>query len=93
MMRVSAVCINRVLLSVTLPVSGDSNGRLSDVCALFLVAPSQVLPRLCNIKIPAASREGEPFEETLQAWLQLMWCPTFKQLLCDKKRGIGSKTL
>ena len=48
---------------------------------------------MCNAKVPEASRNGEPFEFTLQAWLHLIFLPTFKGIIKDKARGIGSKTL
>ena len=53
----------------------------------------QVVVRLCDAKIPEDKRGGEPFENTLQAWLQLVFVPTFRRILKDKARGIGSKTL
>ena len=53
----------------------------------------QVVVRICDAKIPEDKRGGEPFENTLQAWLQLMFVPTFRRILKDKARGIGSKTL
>ena len=49
--------------------------------------------RCCDAKIPEANRGGEPFEKVLQSWLQLVFVPTYRRLLKDKARGIGSKTL
>lgn len=54
----------------------------------------QVVVRICNAKIPPEMREpGEEFVFTLQRWLKLIFIPKFKQLVKDKQRGIGSKTL
>ena len=49
----------------------------------------QVIARICDAKIPEASRGGEPFEYTLQAWLQLYFIPTYKPILKAKARGMG----
>ena len=47
----------------------------------------QVIARCCNAKIPEEARGGEPFEYTLQSWLQLVFVPTYKRLLKEKARG------
>ena len=53
----------------------------------------QVVACVCNAKVPESVRNGEPFEYTLQAWLQLVFIPRYKQIIKDKARGIGSKTI
>ena len=54
----------------------------------------QVLCRICDARIPPDRREpGEDFAVTLQRWLHLLSVPRYKQLLKDKARGVGSKTL
>ena len=53
--------------------------------------PGQV--RCCDAKIPEAMRDGQPFEEVLQRWLQLVFVPTYRQLLKDKARGIVKKAI
>ena len=40
----------------------------------------EVLAHLCDLKVPAASREGVPFEETFRSWLQLVFIPTYRKL-------------
>ena len=52
-----------------------------------------VIVRCCDAKIPEANRGGETFEVVLQSWLQLVFVPTYRRLLKDKARGLGSKTL
>ena len=49
--------------------------------------------RCCDAKIPEAMRDGLPFEEVLQRWLQLVFVPTYRQLLKDKARGIVKKVI
>ena len=53
----------------------------------------QVVACVCNAKVPEGMRDGEPFEFTLQSWLHLVFIPTYKRILKDKARGIGSKTI
>ena len=50
-----------------------------------------LITRICDIKIPEASRGGEPFEHTLQAWLQLVFIPTYKRILKDARFTIGPR--
>ena len=58
---------------------------------LPLCSPGQV--RCCDAKIPEEMRDGLPFEEVLQRWLQLVFVPTYRQLLKDKARGIVKKSI
>ena len=51
------------------------------------------LAMICDAKVPHSVRGGEPFEFTLQAWLQLRFLPTYKRLLKDKRAGLAKKTL
>ena len=49
--------------------------------------------RCCDAKIPESMRDGLPFEEILQRWLQLVFVPTYRQLLKDKARGVVKKAI
>ena len=49
--------------------------------------------RCCDAKIPEPMRDGLPFEEILQRWLQVVFVPTYCQLLKDKARGIVKKAI
>ena len=40
-----------------------------------------LMGRCCNIKIPLASRGGEPFEFTWQAFLVMIFLPTYRKLI------------
>ena len=59
---------------------------------MAVLAPSGQV-RCCDAKIPEAMRDGQPFEEVLQRWLQLVFVPTYRQLLKDKARGIVKKAI
>ena len=41
----------------------------------------------------SATTPGIKFVYTLQRWLHIIFIPTYKKLLKDKARGIGSKTM
>ena len=73
--------------------SEEEEGGDEDESELDYHEFKQVVVRICDAKIPEDKRGGEPFENTLQAWLQLMFVPTFRRILKDKARGLGSKTL
>ena len=53
----------------------------------------KLVAAVCDTKVPADTREGVPFELTLQSWLHLIFLPKFRTILKDKARGIGKKTL
>ena len=40
----------------------------------------ELLTHVCDLKVPAATREGVEFEETFQSWLQLVFIPTYRKL-------------
>ena len=46
------------------------------------------LAMICDARVPEQNRGGEPFEHTLHAWLQLVFLPTYKRLLKEKRRGV-----
>jgi len=53
----------------------------------------QLIAAVCDTKVPADTREGVPFELTLQSWLHLIFLPTYKKILKDKARGVAQKTI
>ena len=48
---------------------------------------------MCDACVPEETRGGESYEYTLQAWMQLVFMPKYKQLLKDKATGRASKKI
>ena len=72
---------------------GEEEGLDDDADELVYEEFVQCLAMICDAKVPKETRGGEPFEYTLQAWLQLHFLPVYKRLLKDKQRGTIKKTL
>ena len=68
----------------------DGDDDVQELCFEEFV---QLIAAVCDTKVPADTREGVPFELTLQSWLHLIFLPKFRTILKDKARGIGKKTL
>ena len=51
----------------------------------------EVLGRVCNCKIPLASRGGEPFEFVWQSFLHLIFLPKYKKLIKKGKHKLFGK--
>ena len=73
--------------------SEEGEGGDEDEAELVYEEFISVIVRCCDAKIPEAQRDGAPFEEVLQRWLQLSFVPTYRQLMKDKARGLIKKTL
>ena len=70
-------------------MNSATTGDDDDTQQLSLSEFLEFLPRMCDVKIPAARRFGEPFEYTWQAWLATKIVPTFRAV--KKGGGAGRK--
>ena len=59
-------------------------GEDDDTQQLTLKEFFDIVPRMCDCKIPESCRFGEPFEYTWQAWLQTQFVPKFRRVLKGK---------
>ena len=81
------------IFSTVNAASEEEEGGDDDESELVYDEWVQVIARCCDARIPEEARGGEPFEYTLQSWLQLVFVPTYKRLLKEKARGAGQTTL
>ena len=52
---------------------------------------SDAVVHVCDVKVPATSRLGQPFESTLQAWLALVLLPKLRRAARDNTgKGVES---
>ncbi|KAL1505108.1 hypothetical protein AB1Y20_008867 [Prymnesium parvum] len=62
------------------------NGEDEDAQELSLDEFCEVIARICNQKIPLSNRGGEPFENTWQSFLQVVFVPKLKRLV---RKGVA----
>ena len=82
----------RLLLALR-PATPQLMASVQDESEISFNEFSKLLARVCDCKIPSASSSGVPFDVTLDSWLGLQVVPKYKQLLKDKKMGLGSDRL
>ena len=90
--RLSGARVQQIFTQVNAAEAEEEEGD-DDESELVYDEWVQCIARICDAKIPEAQRGGECFEYVLQSWMAMVFIPTYKQLLKDKKLGIGAKTL
>ena len=90
--RLSGAKVQQIFTQVNAAEAEEEEGD-DDESELVYDEWALCVARICDAKIPEEARGGNPFEYTLQAWLDLVFVPTYKQLLKDKRKGTASRTL
>jgi hypothetical protein len=72
---------------------GEEEGVDDDEVELVFEEFLPALALICDAKVPPSARGDDPFELTLNAWLQSQFLPIYRRLLKEKEKGLAKRTI
>ena len=91
--NVTVARVESIFVAASAQLRASAEPSNEEAAALDFDEFCVALAMVCDAKVPETARgEGEPFEVTLHAWLQLSFLPTMRRVLKRRSSVVASRS-